>query len=202
MVVEYVCETCGKKGKRCYSADSIPSHFFCSRECQNEWQKTRKDIVLRNKDPEFRKKVSAGLKNRKKMLGENYHSPETKKKIGEATASRWGEYEDEKRQRMLGVLRENAQNRRTYSPYDFEWHQISSRLRTDARCQRCGTKDGLVVHHIIPTKAGGTREPRNLVVLCRGCHTTVEYAQKSVYEIISDWRAVQILVRECLYIYD
>ena len=82
MKVNFVCETCGRSGSRCYAQNQLPSHFFCSRECQNEWQKTREDIVAKNKDPEFRKKVSEGLKRRKKRLGDNYHSPETMMRSG------------------------------------------------------------------------------------------------------------------------
>ena len=106
MKVNFVCETCGRSGSRCYAQNQLPSHFFCSRECQNEWQKTREDIVAKNKDPEFRKKVSEGLKRRKKRLGDNYHSPETKKKIGRTTVEHWESYDDEKRQHQrLSVLK-------------------------------------------------------------------------------------------------
>ena len=76
MIVECNCEICGKHLRRSYPQERVPNHFFCSRECQNEWQKTREDLVLRNKDPDFRKKVSQGLKRRKQELKDNYHSPE------------------------------------------------------------------------------------------------------------------------------
>ena len=74
LIVKFNCEICGKYGKRCYSKNKMPNHFFCSKCCQNEWQKSREDIVIKNKDPEFRKKVSKGLKKRKRLLGDNYHS--------------------------------------------------------------------------------------------------------------------------------
>ncbi|MCD7824257.1 MAG: HNH endonuclease [Oscillospiraceae bacterium] len=199
MRVDYICETCGKSGHRCYAQGKVPSHFFCSRECQNEWQKTREDIVLKNKDPEFRKKVSAGLKRRKQELGENYHSPETKRKIGDATLEHWENYDDETRAHMLQVLQDNATARRTYGDYDYEWSQLSAQMRENGICHRCGSREKLDVHHIIPTKQGGTRAPRNLVVLCSSCHTLVENQQRKIYEIIPDWNVVQILVRERLH---
>lgn len=199
MRIDYVCEICGKPGHRSYAQGKIPLHFFCSRECQNEWQKTREDIVLKNKDPEFRKKVSDGLKKRKQLLGNDYHSPETKRKIGDTTLEHWKQYDDETRSRILEVLRKNASAKRTFGPYDYAWHQLSARMCEKGICHRCGSRENLHVHHIIPTKAGGIRERRNLVVLCSSCHKVVEHQQKVLYDIIPDWTVIQILVRERLH---
>ena len=199
MVVHYICETCGKPGKRSYAQGQVPSHFFCSRECQNEWQKTRQDIVEKNKNPEFRKKVSQGLKNRKIRLGENYHSPETKKKIGATTVEHWNSYDDKTKNHLLEVVNANAQAKRTYGPYDIDWKHLSQQMCAHGICHRCGSRKRLNVHHIIPVSAGGTRDPKNLVVLCHKCHTTVEYQEKKIFDIIPDWDIVQLLTRERLH---
>jgi len=199
MRVDFCCETCGRPGHRSYAQGKVPSHFFCSRECQNTWQTTREDLVLKNKDPEFRKKVSAGLKRRKELLGDNYHSAETKRKIGDATLEHWESYDDAIRDHMLEVLQANATARRTYGPYDLAWKNLSHEMCENGICHRCGSREKLHVHHIIPTRAGGTREPRNLVVLCSSCHKVVEHQQKLIYDIIPDWDVVQILVRERLH---
>ena len=199
MRVDYSCETCGRPGHRSYAQGKVPSHFFCSRECQNQWQKTREDIALKNKDPEFRKKVSAGLKRRKDRLGDNYHSAETKRKIGDSTLEHWQSYDDATREHMVKVLRANATALRTYGPYDLAWHNLSREMCENSICHRCGSTEKLTVHHIIPVRYGGQREPRNLVVLCKSCHTLVEYQQKLIYGIIPDWDVVQILVRERLH---
>lgn len=198
MVVHYNCETCGKPGRRVYPNDKVPGHFFCSVVCQNVWQKSRIDIVEKNKNPDFRKKVSAGLKRRKQVLGVNYHSEETKRKIGAATVQHWENYDDETRQKMLDTLNRNARDKRLYGPYDYEWSQLSAKKREGAVCQRCGKAEHLVVHHIIPVTQGGTREDKNLAVLCPGCHAAVERLQKIIHEIIPDWNLVQLLVRERL----
>ena len=198
MRVDYVCEVCGRKGHRSYAQGKAPKHFFCSVACQNEWQKSREDIVLKYKNPEFRKKVSAGLKRRKQLLGDNYHSAETKRKIGATTVEHWENYDDTTREHMLSVLRENAAAKRTYGDYDLEWKTLSRMMRENGICHRCGAREHLIVHHIIPVKCGGTREPKNLVVLCNGCHTTVENMQKRIYKIIPDWYIIQLLVRERL----
>lgn len=199
MRVDYKCEVCGRTGHRSYAQGKVPKHFFCSVTCQNEWQKTREDIVLKNKDPKFRQKVSAGLKRRKQLLGDNYHSAETKRKIGATTVEHWGNYNDATREHMLNVLRNNAAVKRTYGPYDLEWKLLSKMLRENGICHRCGVRENLIVHHIIPVKYGGTRNRKNLVVLCNGCHTTVENMQKRIYKIIPDWWIVQLLVRERLH---
>ncbi len=199
MRVDYDCETCGKPGHRNYTQGKVPSHFFCSRECQNEWQKNREDLVLKNKDPKFRKKVSEGLKRRKRELGDNYHSEETKRKIGDATIQHWENYDDETRRHMLDVLQNNATAKRTYGPYDLAWKQLSAALCTNGICHRCGKREHLIVHHIIPVSAGGRREKKNLVVLCRSCHALVEHQQKIIYGILPDWDVIQVLVRERLH---
>ena len=199
MRVDYICEICGRAGHRSYSQGKVPLHFFCSRECQNEWQKTREDIVLKNKDPLFRQKVSEGLKRRKKVLGEYYHSEETKRKIGDATIQHWENYSAITRKHMLEVLKNNAAAKRTYGPYDHAWKQLSAKMCKNGICHRCGSRENLHVHHIIPTRDGGTRERRNLVVLCNSCHKVVEHQQKLLYRILPDWNVIQILVRERLH---
>lgn len=198
MKIHYICETCGKEGSRKYAAHKIPSHFFCSVPCQNIWQKTREDIVLKNKDPNFRKKVSKGLKARKQKLGDDYHSKNTKQKIGEATSLRWNEYSENQRERLIQVLRSNATKKRTYGTYDYEWQKLSNSLKQGQLCHRCGTDNNLCVHHIIPVSARGTREPYNLVPLCSSCHRIVEHQSKKVYAITNDWNIAQLLIRERL----
>lgn len=81
--------------------------------------------MLKNKDPVFRKKVSAGLKRRKQLLGENYHSAETKKKIGAATVEHWEKYDTVTIEHMISVLRQNGAAKRTYGHYDLEWKTLS-----------------------------------------------------------------------------
>lgn len=200
MLVDFVCEVCGISKSRRYSQSRMPSHFFCSVPCQNEWQKTRQDIVEKNKDPDFRRKVSEGLKRRKAKLGDAYHSPETKAKIGAHTSRKWREYSEEKRQRLTGVLKRNAQAKRTFKPYDYRWQQLSKHLRDHGLCRRCGSRDNLIVHHIIPTKHGGERWGNNLAVLCRSCHPQVEAQTRCLHELLDDWDTIQLLVQERLHL--
>ncbi len=58
-------------------------------------------------------------------------------------------------------------------------------IRDNYTCQHCGevktftnnlgieipTDDGLEIHHILPVSLGGTDEPKNLICLCKRCHS-------------------------------
>ena len=43
-------------------------------------------------------------------------------------------------------------------------------LKEHERCELCGSRRGLEVHHIIPQVCGGKSEFSNLIVLCCSCH--------------------------------
>ena len=47
-------------------------------------------------------------------------------------------------------------------------------LRRDGgRCQRCGGKEKLECHHVIPRTAGGLDTPSNTRILCAACHDSL-----------------------------
>ena len=52
------------------------------------------------------------------------------------------------------------------------WRRLRSRIldRDGWRCRKCGKAGILEVDHIQPLEDGGSDEPDNLQVLCRGCH--------------------------------
>ena len=43
--------------------------------------------------------------------------------------------------------------------------------RDGGRCQRCGGKDRLECHHVIPRTAGGLDAPSNCRTICEICHS-------------------------------
>lgn len=43
-------------------------------------------------------------------------------------------------------------------------------LKENIRCELCGSRRGLDVHHIIPRCVGGDDKLDNLIVICSGCH--------------------------------
>lgn len=56
-------------------------------------------------------------------------------------------------------------------------------------CERCGTAQHLIVHHIRPVIYGGSDAQDNLMVLCNSCHPTVEkeHVDKILENAISDY---------------
>lgn len=42
--------------------------------------------------------------------------------------------------------------------------------RDGGACLHCGSKEFLVIDHIVPQSLGGTTEPENLQLLCRSCN--------------------------------
>lgn len=45
--------------------------------------------------------------------------------------------------------------------------------RAGQRCERCGERRPLDLHHRLPRSRGGTHGVENLVALCRDCHRAV-----------------------------
>ena len=50
--------------------------------------------------------------------------------------------------------------------------------RAKGRCERCGGKVRLDIHHVLRRSAGGPDIPSNAVALCRPCHNETDYAYK------------------------
>lgn len=42
--------------------------------------------------------------------------------------------------------------------------------RDDFRCRKCGAKEPLQLHHVMPQRLGGPDDSFNLVTLCHECH--------------------------------
>lgn len=180
----------------------------CSRSCamkvkreyvavRNKSEEMRRVISLRNMKPEFREKVSRGLKARKQLLGENYHSKETRKKIGQKTVERW----EQQKEKLLKILINNGDVARkdTKNPYISKWDKLSKKLRKEQICSRCGTETDLALHHIIPARFGGENVEENTLVLCRRCHPIVDAQQIKIFQITESWELTALLVKSVLF---
>lgn len=74
-----------------------------------------------------------------------------------------------------------------------EWNKQKKRVfdRDKHVCQTCGTKEDLIVHHIIPFKEFGlarheeVNQLSNLITLCRGCHNKM-HKSKRLFQRESD----------------
>lgn len=57
--------------------------------------------------------------------------------------------------------------------WSYEWREIREMVlaRDGYACKECGTNEDLVVHHVIPFKVVNAHHTKNLVTLCRACHS-------------------------------
>jgi 5-methylcytosine-specific restriction endonuclease McrA len=63
--------------------------------------------------------------------------------------------------------------RKKLSPDDYKRLRIEVLERDGWRCQRCGVRTNLDVHHIYRRARGGEDEAANLTSLCRNCHRAI-----------------------------
>lgn len=56
-----------------------------------------------------------------------------------------------------------------------EWRNLREKIlaRDNWACVKCGSKEFLHIHHLIPRSKGGSDEPSNLVTLCEKCHSGI-----------------------------
>lgn len=64
-------------------------------------------------------------------------------------------------------------------PEDYRQLKIKILERDGWKCQRCGRRDQLQIHHIVHRSQSGADGEQNLVVLCSECHRRVHLAGAS-----------------------
>jgi 5-methylcytosine-specific restriction endonuclease McrA len=64
-------------------------------------------------------------------------------------------------------------------PEDYRALKLRVLERDGWRCQCCGRRDQLEVHHLIRRSQLGPDDEENLIVLCNGCHR-VSHDKKSL----------------------
>lgn len=55
--------------------------------------------------------------------------------------------------------------------------------RDKNKCTKCGSKEKLHVHHIVPKSKGGSNESQNLTTLCDLCHAE-EHRGEPIYNVM------------------
>jgi len=205
-LISRTCEYCGAEFTCTRQQVKRGWGKFCSCKCRAKAQNAylitynKSDLCkertsARNKDPAFREKVSQGLKKRKCRLGDNYHSKETKIKIGAATKSRWSDVKE----KLLPTLIWNGQSLRKKDnfPYGHEWRATSKQAKELSKyCFRCLSQENLIVHHIIPARFGGQPTLDNVFVLCNRCHPTVDRQSIILNNKINNWEKTRELLKE------
>ena len=64
-------------------------------------------------------------------------------------------------------------------PLEYSQLKIKILERDGWKCQRCGRRDQLQIHHIVRRSQSGADGEQNLVVLCSECHRRVHVAGAS-----------------------
>lgn len=67
--------------------------------------------------------------------------------------------------------------------------RISVNRRDRHKCQMCGARNDLEIHHIKPRADGGLDDLDNLILLCRSCHDIAELEQLPSAYKIRNWMA-------------
>ena len=64
-----------------------------------------------------------------------------------------------------------------------KWQKIRARIiqRRLFRCEQCGSRKQLEVHHLTYKRVGGNEKDDDLEVLCRSCHK-IEHLRKKAFE--------------------
>ena len=72
---------------------------------------------------------------------------------------------------------------------DIDWSIIRNQVfrRDNNKCQMCGTKSNLTVHHIKPRSEGGSDSITNLITLCYKCHDIAEIEKIPTANLIRNW---------------
>jgi len=163
-----------------------------------EWR-TKLSLARRGKPsyertPDSRAKMSQALKGKKK----NYRPASLRPEVAEKIRASWTpERREDARQRGLrfaadpewrrrigesvsGARNPMYQHGNSVIPYAPGWGRVNRReLRAAAhnRCQNCGAKGLLDIHHLDQAKDNHSRQ--NLVVLCRKCHKALHYPRNT-----------------------
>ncbi len=155
---EVICDSCGEVIKRlpCY----IKKHNFCNRKCQHTWQS---ENMSGEKSPLFGKCKSEESKRKNR----EWHKENPRK--GEENPNWRG-----------GTSFEN------YPPEFNDRLREQTRKRDNYKCQLCGCLEIecdtlLSIHHIDYDKKNNNL--KNLVSLCRGCHSKTNSKEKREYYI-------------------
>lgn len=59
------------------------------------------------------------------------------------------------------------------------------RILDSNRCIRCGSYEGVQVHHIIPRSKCGKHTLDNLMCLCHNCHMGIHDGKVNMYELLN-----------------
>ena len=194
--IVWTCAECGKEftaRKTCKTR--IP--VYCSRKCAGV--RLRKNKTCQHCGKTFYNyanalycsmKCSAGAKTGKR-LSDKHRRALSIAKAGKPI-KHFEERKDEIRAKISASLKRYwaTVERPPIKPNEHvtHWARLRDELIEKAGgCQRCGKRNNLHVHHIVPYAIAGKHKTSNLVVLCASCHRRTEAQNKHINTMLNDW---------------
>jgi hypothetical protein len=149
---EKVCPTCGKTFTvwKCYNDENAHrNQKYCSAKCAN-----------RIYNREMIKCVVCG-----KEYLVKHHQVNTSKSCSVKC-----------RKIYVGLLLMKIAADNKTRLHRIAWKEIRNIIlkRDGNQCTKCGKKEDLIVHHIVPWRKCREDSEKNLITLCRACHTVLE----------------------------
>jgi hypothetical protein len=133
---------------------------------RKEWEEREEEMRETWKNPELKKTQS------KKTTEYSQKHPDVGRKHSESMQALW-------RNPKYRERHKNWKGGISYEPYGFEFNdKLKEQImaRDKHRCQKCGKKYELIVHHIDYNKKNN--KSKNLISLCRECHGLTNYNRK------------------------
>jgi hypothetical protein len=151
---KYECQICNKEFLRWpgeVERKDRKGLIFCSKDCQNIWQKRNQEI---------RKCTNCG--------NNVLISSKQRRDLEHSFCSRDCLYKWNRREN----------HPRWHGGYSSEYgrgwkEQRRLTLERDKCCKNCGREDNLDIHHIIPYQLSKSNKLDNLLALCKSCHSSI-----------------------------
>ena len=183
-----VCKVCGKEFYRSQGElrKNKTGKFYCGRDCRNvDWKGEGNPNFNHRWSSELKEQTSAKIKEQYKNGRKTWCKGQTKEtdprlaKCG-VIGNDFGKYTkgqkrvDDVWRNVLNSagVRHSLQQEHKYKYHGENWLRIRKSVlqRDNFTCQKCGSKEYLVVHHLIPYRLSGSDDLDNLITLCRRCH--------------------------------
>lgn len=156
-------------------------------DCHREYKQGKSDIYCNEccKDHKEELERARQSADRVRQRERERKQKERERKIQKASGEHWGGLRRKERMELLQELE--------YQDYlKTPWWKLRRRMklkRVGYKCEKCGSKKRLQVHHIRYTKVGGEKM-KDLKVLCRNCHLDEHPAIRDANEIDKQYQKV------------
>lgn len=158
-----ICQICNKKFKDYFAH----KRKFCSRNCYYKFMETRKGKL----HPKWKPKVKLNCR----ICGKIFEVNEARKNIAKICSRKC--YAKWRSLNYKGLNHYNWKGGKIHSyTWARDWRLLRDKIlqRDNYKCKKCGNKNQLEIHHIVPYEIIKNHSEKNLITLCKSCHTKEE----------------------------